>query len=62
MRTIDGGRERGAFQVEKWDTDQIGWTVKRDYDDARLIRPGQEPIGPSVLQVRLPAIRDPPRL
>lgn len=40
---IEGGRETGTFQAEKWDADQIRWTAARDYYDARLLRPGQEP-------------------
>lgn len=46
MITLDGGRETGAFQAEKWDADQIGWTSARDYDSLRLLRPGQEPEAP----------------
>ena len=39
----EGGRETGVFQVDKWDTDQIDWVSRRDYDDLRLLWPDQEP-------------------
>lgn len=39
----DRGGHRTQFAVRKWDTDQIAWTVSRDYDGRRLLYPGQEP-------------------
>lgn len=38
------GRHRTDFRVEKWDTDQIHWTRRKDYDGQRLIRPRVEPV------------------
>ena len=42
----EGGRESGGFRVDKWDSDQISWVIRHDYEDARLLRPGQEPKAP----------------
>jgi len=37
------GGHRTNFQVEKWDTDQLRWTLGRDYDGQRLIAQDAEP-------------------
>jgi hypothetical protein len=37
------GGHRTDFQVEKWDTDQLRWTLSRDYDGQRLIARDAEP-------------------
>lgn len=37
------GRHFTAFQVEKWDIDQIQWTLDRDYQGRRIIGWGEEP-------------------
>lgn len=49
---MEHGRHWTNFQVEKWDLDQIAWTVERDYDDLRLIRPGREPLAADFARMR----------
>jgi hypothetical protein len=39
----ESGGHRTDFLVEKWDADQIAWVTRKDEDDLRLVRPGQEP-------------------
>lgn len=34
---VETGRHETRFTVEKWDVDQIQWTVDKDYDDLRMI-------------------------
>lgn len=41
---MEKGHHWTNFQVEKWDTDQIKWTQRKDYDGQRLIRRGVEPV------------------
>lgn len=44
LGVAEHGRHRTQFRVEKWDTDQIAWAARRDYDGQRLIRVGVEPV------------------
>lgn len=41
---IETGKHETQFKVEKWDNEQIHWVRSRDYDDARLLGPGEEPV------------------
>jgi hypothetical protein len=47
------GRHHTAFQVEKWSLDQIHWVRSRDYDNLRLLSPGQEPEKPHFMAYRV---------
>jgi hypothetical protein len=47
------GRHYTAFQVEKWDGDQLAWALSKDYDGERLIKPGAEPVAADFTRLRV---------